>query len=205
MVKVIDQKQKAIKLKRGQLYWYILEVIGLSLIIGGGSPLRPTLPIMVKAIIKTLKEIKKLNVDEDKVKKSLQRLEKKEIIELVEQGDNVYVYLKDKDNPTVFQYSIRALFDLKRKRKKGNGKWYMVFFDVPEVQKNKRNYLRRFLIKVGFYRYQKSVYVFPYECEKEIALIKKIIEGAKYMKYIVADKIEDEEEIKKHYLINDRI
>lgn|SRR3989338_8657984 len=135
MVKVIDQKQKAIKLKRGQLYWYILEVIGLSLIIGGGSPLRPTLPIMVKAIIKTLKEIKKLNVDEDKVKKSLQRLEKKEIIELVEQGDNVYVYLKDKDNPTVFQYSIRALFDLKRKRKKGNGKWYMVFFDVPEVQK----------------------------------------------------------------------
>lgn len=58
---------------------------------------------------------------------------------------------------------------------------------------------------MGFYRYQKSVYVFPYECEKEIALIKKIIEGAKYMKYIVADKIEDEEEIKKHYLINDRI
>ena len=72
----------------------------------------------------------------------------------------------------------------------------MVFFDVPEIQRNKRDYLRKFLNKIGFYRYQKSVYIFPYECEEEINLIKKIVEGAKYMKYIIAEKIEDEDAIK---------
>jgi CRISPR-associated endonuclease Cas2 len=75
----------------------------------------------------------------------------------------------------------------------------MVFFDVPEIQRNKRNYLRDFLKKLGFYQYQKSVYIFPYECEKEVALIRKIVEGAKYMRYIIAEKIEEENKIKRYF------
>ena len=40
--------------------------------------------------------------------------------------------------------------------------WKMVsnFFDVPEIQRNKRDYLRDYLQKIGFYRYQQSVYIF---------------------------------------------
>ncbi len=184
------------KLKRGQLYWKILEVIGLGLVSGGGHPLRPVLPLMVKEIINLLKEIKNLEVEEKKVRKSLEKLEKKEIIELIEKDDKVFVHLKDKDNPTVLRYSIKAILDFKKKNKKWTGKWFLVFFDVPEVQRNKRNYLRQFLTKLGFYRYQKSVYLYPYECENEVALIKKIVEGAKYMKYIIAEKIEDEPLVK---------
>ena len=89
--------------------------------------------------------------------------------------------------------------DFKRKEKKWNGKWFFVFFDVPEIQRNKRNYLRKFLIKLGFYPYQKSVYIFPYECEREVELIKKIVEGAKYIKYIIAEKIEEETDAKEYF------
>ena len=187
--------EKEIKLKRGQLYWYILEVIGLTLI-AGGNPLRPTLSLSVKEIIKILKEVKRLNVEEKKIERSLKSLEKNEIINLEEKDNQVFVYLKDKENSTVVKYSIKALLDFKKKEKKWNGKWFLVFFDVPETQSNKRNYLRKFLIKIGFYQYQKSVYIFPYECEKEVTLIKKIVEGAKYMKYIIAEKIEDEKTVK---------
>ncbi|PIY70469.1 hypothetical protein COY89_01100 [Candidatus Roizmanbacteria bacterium CG_4_10_14_0_8_um_filter_36_36] len=56
--------------------------------------------------------------------------------------------------------------------------------------------MRRFLVDLGFYPYQKSVYLFPYECEKEVELIKKIVEGTRYMKYIIAERIEDESTIK---------
>jgi len=160
---------------------------------GGGHPFRPTLPIMVKNIIKILKEVKKLKVEEEKIKKSLRSLEKREIINLVETDENVYVYLKDKENLQVLKYSIKSLLEFKKKNKKWNGKWFLVFFDVPEIQRNKRDYLRRFLQQLGFYQYQKSVYLFPYECEEEVTLIKKIVEGAKYMKYIIAEKIEDED------------
>lgn len=189
-------KIKENKPKRGQLYWMILEIIGMTLISGGGHPLRPTLPIAIDEIARLLKEAKKLNVDEKQLKRSLMSLERREIINLTETDGQVSVYLKDKNNSTVMKYSIKALLDFKKKQKKWNGKWFMVFFDVPEIQRNKRDYLRYFLIKIGFYRYQKSVYLFPYECEKEIMLIKKIVEGAKYMKYIIAEKVESEDEIK---------
>lgn len=188
-------KEKEIKLKRGQLYWYILEVIGAT-IISAGNPLRPVISLGVKEIIQTLKELKNLRVDENRIKKSLESLEKNEIIELEEKKDKVFVKLIDKNNLTVLKYSIKALLNFKKKEKKWNGKWFLVFFDVPEIQRNKRDYLRNFLNKIGFYCYQKSVYVFPYECEKEITLIKKIVEGAKYIKYIIAEKIEDKEKIK---------
>jgi len=191
-------KEKEIKLKRGQLYWYILEIIGLTLI-SGGNPLRPIIPLAIKEIIKTLKEVKNLNIEEKKIKKSLESLEKNEIINLEEKGGNIFVKLKDKNNLTVIKYSTKALLDFKKKEKKWNGKWFLVFFDVPEIQRNKRNYLRKFLVDIGFYQYQKSIYIFPYECEKEIILIKKIVEGAKYMKYLVAEKIEDEKLIKSFF------
>lgn len=191
-------KHKEIKLKRGQLYWYILEVIGLTLI-SGGNPLRPIIPLAVKEIIKLLKEIKNLNVEENKIRKSLENLEKKEIINLKIKDDKVFVELKDKNNLTVIKYSTKALLDYKKKNKQWNKKWFLVFFDVPEIQRNKRNYLRKFLLEIGFYRYQQSIYIFPYECEKEVTLIKKIVEGAKYIKYIIAEKIEDERVIKSFF------
>jgi len=187
------------KLKRGQLYWYILEVIGLTLVSGGGHPLRPILPLAVEEVVKTLKEIKNLKIAENKIERSLKSLEKKEIIYLEEKGDHTFVHIKDKNNPTIIKYSIKALLYFKKKDKKWNGKWFMVFFDVPEIQRNKRGYLREYLKKIGFYKYQQSVYIFPYECEEEVALIKKIIEAAKYMKYIIAEKIEDEELVKSFF------
>jgi len=136
---------------------------------------------------------------ERKVLRVLKNLERKQILYLEEKDDKVFVYLKNKNHPKIIEYSIRTLLDFKKKKKKWDGRWFMVFFDVPEIQRNKRNYLRDFLKKLGFYQYQKSVYIFPYECEKEVALIKKIVEGAKYMKYIIAEKIEDENKIKQYF------
>jgi len=191
-------KTNEIKLKRGQLYWYILEIIGATLI-SGGNPLRPIIPVAIKEIVESLKKIRNLNVEETKVRKSLEKLESKEIIDLEEKGGNIFVKLKDKNNLTIIKYSTKALLNFKRKTKKWNKRWFLVFFDVPETQKNKRDYLRRFLVYIGFYQYQKSIYIFPYECENEIKLIKKIVEGAKYIKYIIAEKIEDEKLVKQYF------
>lgn len=129
----------------------------------------------------------------------IRRLEKQKIIDLKREGDKVFVYLKDINRPKVAKYSIKSLLDLKLKKKKWNNNWVIVFFDVPEQQRNKRDYFRRFLKEIGFYPYQKSVYVFPHECKKEIDLVKKIVAGGKYIKYAVADYIEDEEKIKRYF------
>lgn len=198
----MEENLEEIKLKKGELYWLIIKSIGLALVSGGGSPLRPTLPVLIESIAETIKELRKLNVKEEKIRKSLEKLEKREMIELIEKDDKVYVLLRDNGKEKILKYSIKAILDFKKKEKIWDGKWFFVFFDVPEIQRNKRNKLRVFLKQLGFYQYQKSVYIFPYECKKEIALIKRIVEGAKYMKYIIAEKIEDESKFKAVFDLN---
>ncbi|PIV70946.1 CRISPR-associated endonuclease Cas2 [Candidatus Roizmanbacteria bacterium CG17_big_fil_post_rev_8_21_14_2_50_39_7] len=191
-------KMKYRKPKRGELYWEILKVIGLACF-GGSSITRPIMPLAITEITRLLRELRSIEVDENKIKRSLVSLEKKEIISLTENGSDVSVMIKNRNHPVILKYSVKSFLDFKKKERKWNGNWFLVFFDVPEIQRNKRNYLRKFLLDLGFYRYQQSVYLFPYACEEEITLIKQIVEGASYMKYIIAEKIEDEEQAKKHF------
>ena len=184
----------------GELTETVLEAVADSLIKWKSYP-SPSLPRLIGLTMKYILVSRKQSLKKEQIRRILNKLEKKEIIHIEEKADQIFVKVSDQGKSKLLQYSLKKLFDFKRKKKKWNGKWYLVFFDVPEVQKNKRNYLRKFLIRLGFRKYQKSVYLFPYECEEEVKLIKKIVEGAKYMKYIIAEKIEDENEFKKYFRV----
>ena len=184
--------------KHRQLREIVLAALGVSVLIGG-IMITPNFPIVMGSIISFIKEFKKKDISATKVKRVLKNLEKKEILSLSIKGDEIYVQLKNWLTPSTVKYSLRGILELKRKRKRWNGKWFLVMFDVPEIQRNKRIYLRKFLKYIGFYGYQKSVYIFPYECEKEIGLLKQVVESAKYISYIVADKIENEQSTKTYF------
>lgn len=184
--------------KPRQLREIVLAALGMGVLVGG-IMVTPNFPIIFASIIGLIKEFKRKDIPEIKIKRVLKNLEKKEIISLEIKGKDVYVHLKNWLSPSTVKYSLQAILDLKKRAKTWNGKWFLVMFDVPEIQRNKRIYLRNFLKYIGFYQYQKSVYLFPFECEKEIALVKKIVEGAKYMSYIVAEKIENEQAAKTYF------
>ena len=196
--KILKKDKVPSSFKHNELRQIVLAALGIGVIIGG-TLVTPNFPIILSNIITLIKDFKKKDISRKRVNRVLQNLEKKEIIYLEKKGDEVYVHLKNFFHPTILKYSLKAIFDLKKRDKKWQGKWYLVMFDVPEIQRNKRVYLRKFLKQIGFYPYQKSVYVFPFECEEEISLIKKIVEGGKYMSYIVADKIEHESEAKIYF------
>ncbi|MBI4226386.1 hypothetical protein HY612_04720 [Candidatus Roizmanbacteria bacterium] len=193
-----EKKKNNDDFKHRELREIILSAIGLSVLLGGTFLITPNFPIVYSGILKLIEELTTKKIPEAKAKRVLKNLEKKEILTLEKRGDQVLVYLKGW-NSTILKYSLRSLLDLKKKEKKWQGKWFLVIFDVPEIQRNKRNYLRSFLHYIGFYPYQQSVYVFPYECEDEIVLVKKIVESAKYISYVVAEKIEFEDEAKRHF------
>ncbi len=190
--------RKMIKFKPNQLKEYILAGLGIGFVLGGSILLTPNFPIVLGGILKIIEEIKGVKVPKDKAVRVLKQLEKRQLIDLKRENNQVFVKVKDKNNVLIIKYSLRELLNLK-KRKKWRGKWFLVVFDVPEEERKKRDYLRRFLKEIGFYPYNQSVYVFPYECEKEINLIKKIVEGGKYISYIVAEKLEKEENLKRYF------
>lgn len=192
----MNQNEK--KFKPNELKQYILAALGIGVVLGGSIFITPNFPIVLGGILKVIEEFKGIKIPKEKAKRVLKQLEKKKLIQIERKGEELFVTVKDKNNVSILKYSLREVLNLK-KRKKWQGKWFLVVFDVPEEERIKRNYLRKFLKEIGFYPYNQSVYVFPYECEKEVGLIKKIVEGGKYANYIIAERLERESQLKTYF------
>lgn len=80
-----------------------------------------------------------------------------------------------------------------------DGKWRIVMFDVPEKFKRIRDALRMHLKNMGFYEFQKSVFIHPYPCAKEIDFIVELYQSRKYIRFIVATDIDNALELKRHF------
>src|SRR3989338_6188748 len=85
------------------------------------------------------------------------------------------------------------------KPKKWDKKWRMLIFDVREERKSLRDKIRRTLIAIGFERLQYSVWVYPYDCEDLITLLKADFKIGKDLLYIISDSIENDTWLKKRF------
>lgn len=76
------------------------------------------------------------------------------------------------------------------KPKKWDERWRVLIFDIPERRKGLRDKVRRTLIAVGFVHLQDSVWVYPYDCEELITLLKADFKIGKDMLYMIVDTLE---------------
>lgn len=83
--------------------------------------------------------------------------------------------------------------------KKWDRKWRVIIFDIKEERKNLRVKIRRTLTSLGFKRLQDSVWIFPYDCEDFITLLKADFKIGKDMLYLIVEKIENDKIIMDWY------
>lgn len=74
--------------------------------------------------------------------------------------------------------------------------WRIVIFDIPEKRKAAREALRNKLKELGFQELQKSVFIFPYECEDEINFIVEVFDIRPYVRFLRVNSITNEEQLK---------
>jgi DNA-binding transcriptional regulator PaaX len=86
-----------------------------------------------------------------------------------------------------------------RKPKRWDGKWRLLVFDIPERRKKSREQIRITLTQLGFRRLQDSVWVYPYDCEDLITLLKIDLKIGKDILYIIADEIEYDLPLRSHF------
>ncbi|KKS58149.1 MAG: Phenylacetic acid degradation operon transcriptional regulator, paaX family [Candidatus Nomurabacteria bacterium GW2011_GWF2_43_24] len=79
-----------------------------------------------------------------------------------------------------------------RKPIKWDRKWRIVMFDVPEKLRRLRDSLRLHFREIGLIELQKSVFVYPYPCSKEIEFILEFYNARKYVRSILAEKIDNQ-------------
>jgi len=83
---------------------------------------------------------------------------------------------------------------------KWDRKWRLIVFDVDEINHHLRNIFRNILKSWGFEPIQKSVFIFPFECKKEIHLARKALQIKGCVKYMLVERLEGQEELIKKFM-----
>lgn len=86
-----------------------------------------------------------------------------------------------------------------KKPSQWDGKWRIVFFDIPEKERRARNALREKLRDLGFYEMQKSVFVLPYECQDEVNFVVSIFNIKPYVQYAEMTNPTNELELRRFF------
>lgn len=95
---------------------------------------------------------------------------------------------------------LRQKFEtLGSKKRRWDKRWRVVIFDIPEKVRHARIRLRDTMQSFGFQRLQDSVWVYPYDCEDVIALLKTELGLGKAVVYMIVESIENDHHLREDF------
>jgi DNA-binding transcriptional regulator PaaX len=173
----------AAEYQRGEMIKDILKLIGAGVVVTGAAVAAPN----------TLQLLDYLDpkgrTERNKIWNAIRYLEQKGDIEVRtdEKGDD-YVYITGKGQ---MRLNADEIWELSiTKPQCWDQKWRMVLFDFP-ASARRRHEFRAKLEDLGFEMYQRSVFIYPYECREEVFAVAKWLDLDDYIRYIVASEIHD--------------
>ena len=137
-------------------------------------------------------------IDRENLRRTINRLYESKLIKTARNKDGTFTLTLSREGKekalTHKAQSIKIL-----PMKKWDRKWRIVLFDIPEKSRIVRDALRRALVRAGFFEYQKSVFVHPFECQNEIDFIIEFFHARPYTRFVIADSLDNEFHLKKHF------
>ena len=106
-----------------------------------------------------------------RLRAEIKRMQKVGLVEEVEENGEIAYKLTEKGKTKSFKYKLE---EMSLNQAKWDGKWRIVAYDIPKEKKNQAEAFRSLLKKMKFYQLQKSVWLTPYSCDKEIEFLKNL-------------------------------
>lgn len=130
----------------------------------------------------------------------LGRLRKQGLIEFIERDERKYARLTSMGQE-IYDFMKEKMRLAATKPKKWDKRYRLVMFDISEKRKKTRDRLRKEMRAAGFLRVQDSAWVYPYDCEEFVALLKSNLHIGKDVLYAVIEEIENDTWIQEHFKI----
>lgn len=124
------------------------------------------------------------------------KLQKKDWVWIEKRGGQSFLRLTQKGEWELLKYKLR---EKTLEKKKWDGKWRLVIFDVKEFKRGVRDIIRENIVSFGFVRLQNSVWVYPHDCEDVIVLLKAHCRIGKEVLYLIVEKIENDTWLKEKF------
>lgn len=163
------------------------------LLTAGAISVAMTSPYFINNLLKSYKRWEKY--PKKKTYNAFYLLRKQGCINFTIKNHQIYISLTEKGRKKAGMFQINSL--KMNRPKKWDKKWRLIIFDIAELKRVYREAFRGKLKELGFYPMQKSVWVFPFDCEAEIELLKDFFGlSDDEIKFIVTEKINGDSKIK---------
>lgn len=164
------------------------------LCIGGAVCIAATSPYFVQNLLSARKRFK--DYPKRRVSSTFNRMRREGLILIQKRNNQIYISLTPEGKKKAGMFQIDTL-NIKRDKKWDN-KWRLLSFDIPEKRKIIREALRGKLKQLGFYPFQKSIWIHPYNCVAEVELLKSFFGLTdKEAQLIIAENIGQADDWKK--------
>jgi len=135
-----------------------------------------------------------------RLNRSINSMQKKRLVDVFHRNGQTLVQLTPKGQRFLQVLNLRHLKI--KPQKKWDGRWRLVIFDIPERFKRNRRVFQRALRDIGFVMLQKSVWICPYPCEKEVSLLKDVYQVDSFIKFITAQEVDLKPDFVKRFNLN---
>ena len=109
---------------------------------------------------------------------------------------NNYIKVKNLENKKAimltkegFNKALKASFKIQETKKRKDGKWIMIVFDIPQKNRRARNLLRSILKNLGYKMFQQSVWVTPYDVSEKTERLLQAYFLDRYVKIFLIEEL----------------
>lgn len=127
------------------------------------------------------------------LEKTASQLERQGFVEKESTKEGILIRIKDKGKTQILKYS---LLDMRPSKNKWDGKWRLVFFDVAELDRKKRDQFRKYLKQLEMEQFQKSVFISPYDIFDQVKYLREVLNIPNTIKMAQLDWVENEKDLK---------
>lgn len=184
-MKIIDQESNSGK---------IIRALGMGVGIAVALSNRRASYKVTKLLVK---EIFGLNKKPKNLPSYFLKLRKQKLIEIIEDGNYHKLILTENGREVFLRFNYE---ELKIENPKiWDRNFRVVVFDIPETKRAARNSLREKMKELGCVKFNDSVWVYPYPCQKEIDFIANYWGIGKYVHFILARDITNRSSLERSF------
>ncbi len=137
-----------------------------------------------------------------KVESAFQYLKRNKYVKVSTIGKNVRLQLTSAGQRRAKFHHARKLLVPVKRPPVWDKKWRLILFDIPADERRKRNALRGLVRRLGAVMLQKSVWVYPYDCTEQVALLMDLFDlSSEELRLVIADSIGDASKYRKHFKV----
>lgn len=180
----------AAEYRRGEITRDILRLIGTGVVLGTA--------VVAPNVVQVLDVFDpKGRAQRNKIWKAIKYLESQERIRITEEDGERRLSLTNRGKEALHELSIDEL-SVQHPRM-WDRKWRIVMFDIPMYKSRNRIPFREKIQDLGFAMYQKSVWVYPYECREEVLMVAEHYEVREYIRYMTVEEMSNMREFVKKF------